>query len=245
MAEVAASVVAVHQEVGALRTEINARLDNVGNSASRFDRGLSDVEDFSMRQVSARLDSILQSVSTTNVDIQGLALDFDRANDRVYTSLAECQSRIYEAVQDSHKTTSDRIDGLSKAIIDANSRSKHAFFEIGHGIDVNHQALLWKLDNVNRDLNLTDSNKIDGANSSINKLVVESRDHLHGVLDQVQQEVESSRRRISEKLNNMHEALAGILNTTRDSLVQKMERVAALLGSILPLLRSTRMEQKT
>lgn len=242
--DVAASIIAIRQEVGAMRAEISARLEKVSTSTSGFDRRLLDIEGSFMNHVNARLDSLCDGVTSTHLDIQGLALDIDQAHDRVCTSLDEVRSEIREVVQDSHKATSGRIDGLSKAVIDSNGRTKHAFFEVGRGLDANHQTVISRLDSMNKDIKSTVCNKIDNANGNINKLVVDSRDDLYGRLELVQQEVESSRRRITERMNTMHEALAGIMNTMRDRVFQKFDRVSSSLSSMLPVMRDIRKGHK-
>lgn len=240
----AASIIAIRQEVGAMRAEISAHLEKVSTSTSGVDRRLLDIEGLFMNHINARLDSLCDGVTSTHLDIQGLALDIDQAHDRVCTSLDEFRGEIREILQNSHKTTSGRIDGLSKAVIDSNGRTKHAFFEIGRGIDANHQSVVTKLDNMSKDIKSTVCNKIDNANGNINKLVVDTRDDLHGRLEQVEQEVESSRRRINERMNTMHEALAGIMNTMRDRVFQKIDRVSSSLSSMLPVMRDIRKGYK-
>ncbi|EFY88576.1 hypothetical protein MAC_05341 [Metarhizium acridum CQMa 102] len=181
---------------------------------------------------------------TTRVDIQALGLDIDQAHDRVCTTLDDHRSGIFKAVQDSHMATSGRLEGLSRAVVDVNSRTKHGFLETGHGLDVNHDAFVTRLNKVSEDVNLTVCKKIDNANSHTNKLIVDTRDHLQGRLDEVQEEVESSRRRTHEKLNDVHEAIAGIVNTTRDRLLRKIEQATSLFSSMQPLMRELRRNHK-
>ncbi|KHO00971.1 uncharacterized protein MAM_01749 [Metarhizium album ARSEF 1941] len=244
MPEVADAIMAIRRDVGALRVEISQGLDKVRDSNLGFEERLLDVEETFLKDFTTRLDSLALDSMTTRVDIQALGLDIDQAHDHVCTTLDELRSGIFKAVQDSDGVISGRLDRLSKAIIDVNSRSKHAFLEIGRGLDVNHHAFVTRLDEVSEDINSTVCRKIDNVNDNLNKLVVETRDHLQDRFDEVQEEVESSRRRIHEKLNNVHEALAGIMNISRDKVLRKMERTTSLLSSMQPLMRELRKSQK-
>ncbi|KAK9442917.1 hypothetical protein VB005_03980 [Metarhizium brunneum] len=244
MTEVAAAITAIRRDISALRAEISEGLEKICTSTSGFDKSLLDIDGTLMRDVSAQLDSLALDIMTTRVDIQALGLDIDQAHDRVCTTLDDHRSGIFKAVQDSHKATSGRLEDLSRAVVDVNSRTKHGLLETGHGLDVNHDAFVTKLDKVSEDINLTVCRKIDNANGHINKLIVDTRDHLRGRLDEVQEEVESSRRRTHEKLNDVHEALAGIVNTTRDRLLRKIEQATSLFSSMQPLMRELRRNHK-
>jgi ABC-type transporter Mla subunit MlaD len=191
-----------------------------------------------------RFDSLLDGMSTARVDIQTLALDFDQAHDHVCASLDRLRSEMRGAVQDSHKTTSNRLDGLSKAVIQVNSRTKHAFLEIGRGLDTIHDSFATKLDSVTNKFTTNVCNKIDDAHGNTNKLVVDCKDHLRGRFDELQEELESSRRRTNERLNIMHKALASIMHTMRDRILQKIGMVSSLLSSMLAVLRAIKRVHK-
>ena len=227
-----------------MRAEISARLEQVTSSTSGLERRLLDIEGSFMNHVNARLDSLLDGVTTTHLDIQGLALDMDQAHDRVCNSLDETRDGIYDVFQESQKSTSSRLDSLFKSFADNNGRTKDAFLKMGHGLDVNHDNIVEKLDIMNKDINLNVCNKIDQANGNINNTMVNVRDHLHCKMDDMQREVQNSRRRLTERLHRMQEALAGIMNNTRDRICQRLDRAQSLLGSMIPAVRSSRKGYK-
>lgn len=238
--EAAASILELRHEVGAMRREISARLDQVSISISGLERRLLDIESSFMTRLNARLDNLLEGVTTTRLDIQGLSLDFDQGHDRVFSGLNHVRGAVFDVVHESQKQISRRIDGLSKTLTESNDRARDGFLEIGRGLDVNHTAIVDKLDMVPKDISSIICDKIDNANGNVNQNIMESRDDVCARISQAQEEVERSRRRINEKINSMHEATAGLVNTTRDRVMHKVGRTAAILGSILPVVREIR-----
>ncbi|KAG5924187.1 hypothetical protein E4U61_001326 [Claviceps capensis] len=230
----------MRQEVGAMRQEMASKLDQVHVSVSGLDKRLLAVESSLMVHINARLDTLLDGVFMTHLDIQGLALDFDQAHDRVSTSMNHVRGAVFDVLHESQKKTRQEIRGLSQTLMDHNERAGDSFLEIGRGIDGNRTVVLEKLDTFHRDVSSTICNKIDNANGNISQTITDSRDHVCDQISQVQQEVESSRRRINEKINSMHEAIATLLHTTRDRVTHKVDRIAVLLGSNLLALRDHR-----
>ncbi|KAG5991414.1 hypothetical protein E4U43_004036 [Claviceps pusilla] len=216
-ADLAASILELRQEIGAMRQEMSARLEQARVSTSGLDKRLLAMESSFLVHLNARLDSLLNGVTTTHLDIQSLALDFDQAHDPVLASVNHVRGAVFDIVHESQKQICQTIDGLSKSLADSNEQTRNSFLEIGLGIDSSRAAVLNKLDAAHRDVSSTICSKIDNANGNVNQNIVDSRDHLSDKLSQVQHEVESSRRRINEKINSMHEAIAGLLNTTRPS----------------------------
>ncbi|KAG6218575.1 hypothetical protein E4U50_000677 [Claviceps purpurea] len=223
----------MRQEVGAMRQEMAFKLNQVHVSVSGLDKRLLAVESSLMVHINARLDTLLDGVFMTHLDIQGLALDFDQAHDRVFTSMNHVHGAVFDVLHESRKKTRQEIRGLSQTLMDHNERAGDSFLEIGRGIDGNRTVVLEKLDTLHRDMSSTICNKIDNANGNISQTITDSRDHVCDQISQVQQEVESSRRRINEKINSMHEAIATLLHTTRDRVTHKVDRIAVLLGSNL------------
>ncbi|KAG6061499.1 hypothetical protein E4U17_001295 [Claviceps sp. LM77 group G4] len=215
----------MRQEVGAMRQEMASKLHQVHVSVSGLDKRLMAVESSLMVHINARLDTLLDGVFMTHLDIQGLALDFDQAHDRVFTSMNHVRGAVFDVLHESQKKTRQEIRGLSQTLMDHNERAGDSFLEIGRGIDGNRTVVLEKLDTLHRDVSST---------------IMDSRDHVCDQISQVQQEVESSRRRINEKINSMHEAIATLLHTTRDRVTHKVDRIAVLLGSNLFALRDHR-----
>ncbi|KAG6148521.1 hypothetical protein E4U28_004099 [Claviceps purpurea] len=230
----------MRQEVGAMRQEMAFKLNQVHVSVSGLDKRLLAVESSLMVHINARLDTLLDGVFMTHLDIQGLALDFDQAHDRVFTSMNHVHGAVFDVLHESRKKTRQEIRGLSQTLMDHNERAGDSFLEIGRGIDGNRTVVLEKLDTLHRDMSSTICNKIDNANGNISQTITDSRDHVCDQISQVQQEVESSRRRINEKINSMHEAIATLLHTTRDRVTHKVDRIAVLLGSNLFALRDHR-----
>ncbi|KAG6198509.1 hypothetical protein E4U10_006720 [Claviceps purpurea] len=230
----------MRQEVGAMRQEMAFKLNQVHVSVSGLDKRLLAVESSLMVHINARLDTLLDGVFMTHLDIQGLALDFDQAHDRVFTSMNHVHGAVFDVLHESRKKTRQEIRGLSQTLMDHNERAGDSFLEIGRGIDGNRTVVLEKLDTLHRDMSSTICKKIDNANGNISQTITDSRDHVCDQISQVQQEVESSRRRINEKINSMHEAIATLLHTTRDRVTHKVDRIAVLLGSNLFALRDHR-----
>ncbi|KAG6011901.1 hypothetical protein E4U54_007848 [Claviceps lovelessii] len=172
--------------------------------------------------------------------MQSLALDFDQAHDQVFASVNHVRGAVLDIVHESQKQICQTIDGLSKSLADSNEQTRNSFLEIGRGIDSSRAAVLNKLDAAHRDVSSTICSKIDNANGNVNQNIVDSRDHLSDKMSQVQHEVESSRRRINEKINSMHEAIAGLVATTRDRVTHKIDRLAVILASTLSALREIR-----
>ncbi|KAG5982272.1 hypothetical protein E4U55_002131 [Claviceps digitariae] len=238
--DLAASILEMRQDIAAMRQEMSARLEQTRMSTSALDKRLVAIETSFLGHVNARLDSLLDGMMTTHLDIQGLALDFDQAHDRVFSSVNHVRGAVFDIVQESQRQTSQTIDGLSKSLADSHEQTRNSFLEIGRGIDDSRAAVLCRLDTAQKDLTSSICSKIDNANGNINQNMVDSRDHLSDKMSQVQHEVERSRRRTNEKINSMHEAIAGLLNTTRDRVTHKVDRVAVILASTLSALRDIR-----
>ncbi|KAG5915265.1 hypothetical protein E4U53_004508, partial [Claviceps sorghi] len=239
-ADLTASILEMRQEISAMRQEMSSRLEETRVSTLVLDKRLLAIENSFLVRINARLDSLLSGVITTHLDIQNLALDFDQAHDRVFDSVNHVRGAVFDVVHESQKQTCQAIDGLSKTLTDENAQTKKSFLEIGRGIDGSRAALVGKLDTVHKDAVSTICSKIDNANGNVNQNIMDSRDHLCDKISQVQHEVESSRRRINEKINSMHEAIAGLLNTTRDRVTHKVDRLAVILASTLSALRDYR-----
>ncbi|KAG5929080.1 hypothetical protein E4U42_007230 [Claviceps africana] len=230
----------MRREIGAMRQDMSFRLQENRVSTLALEKRLLAIENSFLVHVNARLDSLLSGVITTHLDIQNLALEFDQAHDRVFDSVNHVRGAVFDIVHESQKQTCQTIDGLSQALTDDNEKTRNSFLEIGRGIDGSRAALMGKLDTLHRDAVSTICSKVDNANGNVNQNIMDSRDHLCDKISQVQHEVESSRRRINEKINSMHEAIAGILNTTRDRVTHKVDRLAVILASTLSALRDIR-----
>ncbi|KAG6004694.1 hypothetical protein E4U21_000849 [Claviceps maximensis] len=238
--DLAVLILDMRKEIGAMRQEISARLDQSLVSTSGLDKRILAIENSFLLHVNTRLDNLETGVMTTHLDIQSLALEIDQGHDRVFASVNHVRGAVFDIVQESHKQTHQTIDVLSKSLVDSNEKTRNSFLEIGQSIDSSRGAVLNKLDTAHKEVNSTICNKIDNANGNVNQNILDSRDHVCDKMRQVQQEVGSSRRRINEKINLMHEAIAGLLHDTRDIFTHKMDQVTVILTSTLSALREIR-----
>ena len=194
--DVTVAMLAVRQEVGALRAEISVRLEQVSSSNCGLDQRLLDIESSFMNHVNARIDGVVDGINTTHMDIHGLSLDIDKARDDVCSAFSDASSRA---------TTGIDAPSLPPAVAD----------QVMAKIDESHSTL---------------EKKIDGVHHDLKSAVLQKLEHTHTGINEVQKNIDSTRRRLTERINNAHEGLAGIIHNWRDRVGHKVDWLQSALG---------------
>lgn len=224
----------IRQEVGAMRIEISARLEQVSTSALGLDRRLLDIESTFMNHVHARLDVLQESLYTSHVDIQGLSLDISNAHDDVCAKLDKITVMLCAEMSKSHRTTTTNLADVAQKVITAESNTKRSVQELEAEVKRNGLLVEEKMDHLHQDVENVDK-KLDQVQVAMVAALLSTRDMFKAKIDEVHAEVARSRRRMNERLNNVHEALAGIMNNMGDRFGVSLDRLQATIKSIAPV----------